>query len=138
MRKTKTKAAPLPTPAEARLLKALWSLQQATVEQIVSYFPPSEQPNYKTTQTFLRIMEKKGFVTHTNRGKVFVFEPTVKEPEVARASVKNLLKQRFGGSVRGLMISLLESDNLKTSELHDLERLIREYRNSKEQEEPAS
>lgn len=137
MREAKNKTASLPTPAEARLLKALWSLQQATVEQIVGYFPASEQPNYKTTHTFLRIMEAKGFVKHTNRGKVFVFEPTVKEAEVAQASVKSLLKQGFGGSVRGLMVSLLESDNLKSSELRDLEGLIREYRKSKKKEEPA-
>lgn len=137
MRKAKNKTASLPTPAEARLLKALWFLKQATVEQIVGYFPDSEQPNYKTTHTFLRIMEAKGFVRHTNRGKVFVFEPTVKETEVAQASVKSLLNQRFGGSVRGLMISLLESDNMKSSELRDLEGLIRKYRISEEEEEPA-
>ena len=129
--------AQLPTPAEARLLKALWALKQGTVEQIVSFFPPAEQPNYKTTHTFLRIMEAKGFVTHTTRGKVFVFEPVVSEHEVAQASVKSLLRQRFGGSVRGLMVSLLEAESLESEQLRELEGLIRKYRRSRKSEEPA-
>ena len=82
-------------------------------------------------------MEAKGFVTHTARGKVFVFEPVVSEHEVARASVKTLLKQRFGGSVRGLMVSLLEAESLESEQLRELEGLIRKHRRSKKAEEPA-
>ncbi len=125
----------LPTPAEARLLKALWALKEATVEQIVNYFPVSEQPNYKTTHTFLRIMENKGFVRHTAAGKAFVFSPAVEEYEVARASVHTLLKQSFGGSVSGLFVNLLESGTLKQEELREIEGLIQKYReNSAENE----
>lgn len=120
----------LPTPAELRLLKALWALGEGTVEQIVSYFPSGEQPNYKTTHTFLRIMETKGFATHTVNGKVFVFKPTVSEEDVARNSVSNLLNQSFGGSLKGLLVNFLESDTLKESELSELEGLIRKYRKS--------
>ena len=124
----------LPTPAETRLLKALWSLKEATVEQIVQSFPATEQPNYKTTHTFLRIMESKGFVEHTIKGKVFVFKPKVREHDVDRASVNSLLRQSFGGSASGLLVNLLESDTLKSSELREMENLIRRYRKSKDGE----
>ena len=123
----------LPTPAEARLLKALWALGQATVEQVVNSFPAAEQPNYKTTHTFLRIMEAKGFVTHTAQGKVFVFRPAVSEYEVARASVSTLLQQNFGGSVSGLFVNLLESGTLQPGELHEIEGLIQRYREAKKE-----
>lgn len=118
----------LPTPAEARILSALWSLGEATVEQIVRFFPEPEQPNYKTTQAFLRIMETKGFVTHSTSGKVFVFRPTVGQAEIAEASVSKLLKQSFGGSARGLFMNLLESGKLKAKELREIEALIQKHR----------
>lgn len=130
----KSKRPLLPTPAESRLLQALWALKEATVEQIVGSFPLSEQPNYKTTHTFLRIMESKGFVEHAVSGKAFVFKPVVSEYEVARASVNTLLKQSFGGSVNGLLMNLLESDTLKGDDLRQMESLIRKYRKSKEEE----
>jgi len=84
----------LPTSAEMRILNAVWQLGAATVEEIVNTFPEGQRPNYKTTQAFLRIMENKGFVRHTARGRVFVFEPIVKKDEVDQRSVEALLGDR--------------------------------------------
>ena len=100
----------LPTGAEMRILNAVWQLGAATVDQIVNSFPEGRRPNYKTTQAFLRIMENKGFVRHTARGRVFVFEPIVRKEEVDQRSVEALLAQNFGGSATGLFVNLLESD----------------------------
>jgi len=121
----------LPTGAEMRILNAVWQLGAATVEQIVHSFPESQRPNYKTTQAFLRIMENKGFVRHTARGRVFVFEPTVKKEEVDQRSVEALLAQNFGGSATGLFVNLLESDAVPEADIEALEKMIREYKKRK-------
>ena len=121
----------LPTGAEMRILNAVWQLGSATVEQIVSSFPDGERPNYKTTQAFLRIMENKGFVRHTARGRSFVFEPLVRKDEVDQRSVEALLAQNFGGSARGLFVNLLESDSVAADEIAELEQMIQEYKKRK-------
>jgi predicted transcriptional regulator len=121
----------MPTNAELRILRALWQLGQATVEEIVTAFPAKEQPNYKTTQTFLRIMEQKGFVRHTVRGRVFIFAPLISKEEVDEQSVKTLLQQNFGGSASGLLINLLQSDAVPASDLDAIERMIHDYRKRK-------
>ncbi|HEY5057063.1 MAG TPA: BlaI/MecI/CopY family transcriptional regulator [Acidobacteriaceae bacterium] len=121
----------LPTASEMRILNAVWQLGEATVEQIVNYFPKKDRPNYKTTQAFLRIMENKGFVRHTARGRVFVFEAMVKKDDVAQRSVAALLQQNFGGSASGLFVNLLESDAVPEAELAELEKMIREYKKRK-------
>ncbi len=131
----KNKKNSLPTPAESRLLQALWALGEGTVEQIVNSFPATDRPNYKTTHTFLRIMEAKGYVDHTVLGKVFIFRPTVSEHEVASASVSTLLNQSFGGSASGLLINLLESDTLDSSDLRDMEEMIRRHRKLRKEED---
>lgn len=118
----------LPTPSEARLLKILWKLGASTVEQIVNSFPEGDRPNYKTTHSFLRIMEAKGFVTHTVLGKAFVFRPLISEEHVARATVDTVLRQSFDGSVTGLMVNLLEAGKVRPAELQELEDLIQDYR----------
>ena len=121
----------LPTGAELRILHAVWQLGPATVDQIVNSFPEGERPNYKTTQAFLRIMENKGFVRHTARGRSFVFEPLVTKDEVDQRSVEALLAQNFGGSARGLFVNLLESDAVAEEEITELEQMIQEYRKRK-------
>lgn len=121
----------LPTGAELRILHAVWQLGPATVDQIVNSFPEGERPNYKTTQAFLRIMENKGFVRHTARGRSFVFEPLVTKDQVDQRSVEALLAQNFGGSARGLFVNLLESDAVAEEEIAELEQMIQEYRKRK-------
>ncbi|HWB32868.1 MAG TPA: BlaI/MecI/CopY family transcriptional regulator [Acidobacteriaceae bacterium] len=121
----------LPTTSEMRILHAVWALGEATVEQIVNFFPEDERPNYKTTQAFLRIMENKGFVRHTARGRVFVFQAIVEKDDVDQRSVEALLTQNFGGSATGLFVNLLESDTVPASEIAALEEMIREYKKRK-------
>src|SRR5579864_4363094 len=117
-----------PTRAELRILQAMWDLEKATVEEIIHHATFSSQPNYKTTQTILRIMEEKGLVHHTSRGRVFVFEPRVSREEVGRLSVRTLLEQNFQGSPSKLLLNLLESGPVDLAELEELEALIRKYR----------
>lgn len=117
-----------PTRAELRILQALWDLGPATVEEIIHHPSFSSPPNYKTTQTILRIMEEKGLARHTSRGRVFVFEARVSRERVSRLSVRTLLDQNFEGSPAKLLVNLLEAGPVDESELAELEALIRNFR----------
>jgi len=118
----------IPTPAEMRLLLVLWDREEATVDEVVNAHPEKERPNYKTTQTLLRIMEQKGFITHETRGRVFVFRPVVSRKAVDSLSVRTLVARNFRGSAAGLLINLLETGSIKKKELDELEAYLREYR----------
>lgn len=118
----------LPTAAELRLLQILWETGEATVEEVVNAHPARERPNYKTTQTLLRIMEQKGFIAHESRGRAFAFKPLISRKMIDRRSVQVLLSQNFGGSATGLFLNLLEAGPVKDKDLDELEAQIREYR----------
>ncbi|HEY2234543.1 MAG TPA: BlaI/MecI/CopY family transcriptional regulator [Candidatus Angelobacter sp.] len=117
-----------PTRAELRILNALWELKSGTIEEIIHHPSFSSPPNYKTTQTILRIMEEKGLARHTTGGRVFVFEPAVSREWVEKMSVRTILEQNFGGSPAKLLVNLLESGPVAEKELEELEALIRNYR----------
>jgi BlaI family transcriptional regulator, penicillinase repressor len=118
----------VPTPAEMRLLQVLWDREEATVEEVVNAHPEKERPNYKTTQTLLRIMEQKRFITHESRGRVFVFRPLVSRKTIDHLSVQALVSRNFHGSAAELLVNLLETSPIKNKELDELEAYIREYR----------
>lgn len=118
----------VPTASEMRLLQILWDQNEGTVEDVVNGHGETERPNYKTTQTLLRIMEKKGFIAHEVRGRVFVFKPVVSRKTIDDLSVQTLISRNFSGSTAGLLINLLESSPIKKKELDQLEAYLREYR----------
>ena len=103
----------VPTAAEMRLLQILWEREEGTVEDVVNAHPRKEQPNYKTTQTLLRIMEQKGLITHESRGRVFVFRPLVSRKTIDHLSIQALV---------------LEASPMKKTQLDEVEAHIREYR----------
>lgn len=126
----------LPTAAELRLLHILWDKGEATVEDVVKAHPLMRRPNYKTTQTLLRIMEQKGFISHEPQGRVFVFRPMISRKTVDHGFVQTLLAQNFGGSASDLLVNLLEATPIPEKELEELEECLREYRKKSELNDP--
>ena len=122
----------LPTASELRLLQILWEGGEATVEDVVNAHVPRDRPNYKTTQTLLRIMEQKGFIAHERRGRVFVFKRLISRKTIDQQSVQALLSRNFGGSATGLFLNLLEAATVREKDLDELESQIREYRKKNE------
>jgi len=126
----------LPSSAEVRLLHILWDKGEATVEDVVNAHPIKKRPNYKTTQTLLRIMEQKGFITHEPQGRVFVLRPLISRRTVDHGFVRTLLSQNFGGSASDLFVNLLEAAPIPKKELDELEEYLREYRKKSELNDP--
>jgi predicted transcriptional regulator len=118
----------IPTAGEFRLLEILWRLGEGTIEDFVRASGKGSPLNYKTVQTILRIMEEKRFVSHSVRGRAFVYRPRVKQHEVSRSSLRSLLERYFRGSRSELLVNLLEDERIGTNELQELEGLIRAYR----------
>jgi predicted transcriptional regulator len=117
----------MPTAAEFRLLEILWVLEEGTIDDLLQASKDS-QLNYKTVQTVLRIMENKKFVSHSIRGRAFVYRPRVKRREVSRVSLRSLIQRYFRGSRTELLVNLLEDERIGNRELQELEGLIRSYR----------
>jgi predicted transcriptional regulator len=73
-------------------------------------------------------MENKKFVSHSLRGRAFVYRPRVERHEVSRVSLRSLLERYFRGSRSELLVNLLEDERIGANELQELESLIRSYR----------
>jgi BlaI family transcriptional regulator, penicillinase repressor len=110
------------------LLEILWRLGEGTIEDFLRASEKGSSLHYKTVQTVLRIMENKRFVSHSLRGRAFVYRPRVKRSEVRRSSLRSFLDRYFRGSRSELLVNLLENERIDPTELQELERLIRSYR----------
>src|SRR5687767_3557647 len=86
------------TDAELRIMRVLWDRERATVGEVVDGIDESSKPAYNTILTTLKILERKGYVTHEKGGRAFVYLPLVDRSQARRSAVSHLLARFFNGS----------------------------------------
>jgi len=113
------------TEAELRLMKILWRRGDSAVTDLVAALPDDEPLAYNSVLTTVRILEQKGYVTHRQEGRAFVYSPCVAEDEASRSEVRNVLSRFFGNSREQLVLSLLGDEEISAAELQHLKDAIR-------------
>jgi BlaI family penicillinase repressor len=114
------------SPAETEILRLVWQLGVATVQQIHEALPTNRKVAYKTVQTLLRRLEEKGYLTHKTEGKAHVFCPAVKREAVIKRTVLDFLDRLFGGDPRPLMQFLAREGRIDAEDVEELRKLIDE------------
>ena len=112
------------TEAELRLMKILWRRGESAVTELVAALPEDEPLAYNSVLTTVRILEQKGYVSHRQEGRAFVYRPRVAEDEASRSEVRNVLSRFFGNSREQLVLSLLGDDGISAGELERLKEAI--------------
>jgi BlaI family penicillinase repressor len=114
------------SPAETEILRLLWQLGEATVQQIHESLPVNRPVAYKTVQTLLRRLEDKGYLTHKVAGKAHIFVPAVKREAVVKRTVLDFLDRLFGGDPKPLMQFLAKDGRIDAEDVEELKKLIDE------------
>ncbi len=120
---TKRKLSPM-SPAETEILRFVWQIGEATVQQVCNQLPPKRNIAYKTVQTLLRRLEDKGYIRHKMKGKAYVFFPAVKREDVVKRTVVDFLDRLFGGDPRPLMQFLAEDGKIDAEDIERLRKLL--------------
>ncbi|MCK4292303.1 MAG: BlaI/MecI/CopY family transcriptional regulator [Planctomycetes bacterium] len=120
---TRRKLAAL-SPSETEILRLVWKLDKATVQDVCNKLPAKRKIAYATVQTLLRRLEKKGYLKHRIRGKAHVFFAAVKSEKVIKRSVNDFLDKLFGGDPVPLMQYLAEHGKIDADDIEKLKRLV--------------
>jgi predicted transcriptional regulator len=112
------------TKAELRLMKVLWNRGESTVADVVAATAADGELAYNSVLTTIRILETKGYVSHRQEGRAFLYSSSIGETEASRSEVRHLLQRFFGNSREALLLSLLGDVELSTDELKRLKEAI--------------
>jgi BlaI family transcriptional regulator, penicillinase repressor len=112
------------SPAETEVLRLVWRLGSATVQDVCTALPKERSVTYATVQTLLRRVEKKGYVRHAVKGKAHLFCPAAKRDDVIRRTVSDFVDRLFGGDPLPLLIHLADHSKLKGDDVKRLKKLI--------------
>jgi predicted transcriptional regulator len=112
------------TQAELRLMKILWDRGESTVAEMVAAISADEALAYTSVLTTIRILETKGYVSHRQEGRAFLYSSCIGEIEASRSEVRHVLQRFFGNSRERLLLSLLGDDEISPGELSRLKEAI--------------
>ena len=122
------------TRLELQIMQVLWELGPSPVQAVVEKLASEPKLAYTTVQTMLNVLHRKGRVTRSLHGKAFVYQPVVTREKATRQAVGDLIDRLFGGSVDGLLMSLVKSRQIDSDKLEELRALVKERRHSEKEE----
>jgi len=113
------------TRAEEQIMQIIWRLGRAFVKDIVEDFP-EPKPAYNTVSTIVRILEKKGVVSHKAYGNTHEYFPLITKDEYKKKFMKSFLRRYFGGSFPEMVSFFAGDRDLSLQELEEIRRRLNE------------
>src|SRR5450755_2775026 len=109
-------------------MDVIWEKGEATVAEVNEALPKALGLAYNTVLTTLRILEEKGYLSHTKPDdtRAFVYQAVVGRNEAGRNAVRYLVSRFFRNSPELLVLNLLEDEDLDARELQRIRHLIAE------------
>jgi predicted transcriptional regulator len=81
-------------------------------------------PPYTSVLTTIRTLETKGYGSHQQDGRAFLYNASIGEIEAGRSEVRHVLQRFFGNSRERLLLSLLGDGEIGPDELSRLKEAI--------------
>ncbi|MCL3781940.1 BlaI/MecI/CopY family transcriptional regulator [Prolixibacteraceae bacterium JC049] len=113
------------TKAEEQIMQILWLLGKAFVKEIIEEMP-DPKPAYNTVSTIVRILERKGFVSHQAFGRSHQYFASVSEEEYKTSYFKNYLNSYFGNSFSSMISFFAKKEEMDVESFDKLMNEVRE------------
>ncbi len=115
------------TPAELRVMKALWQLGKGSVAEVRAELQQrGNELAYTTVMTLLGRLAAKNAVLVDKAREPFVYRPAHRRESVLRERLREFVRDVFDGQADSLVLRLVEDESLTREELREIERKIAE------------
>jgi predicted transcriptional regulator len=113
------------TPAELRVMKALWELGPASVAEVRAELANrGHEVAYTTVMTLLGRLAAKQAVVVDKAREPFVYKPAHRRESVLRERLRDFVREVFDGKADSLVLRLVEDESLSRADLQRIEKLI--------------
>ena len=107
------------------VMKAIWLENPVTANQIVERLADSTSWSPKTIKTLLNRLVQKGAVGYESKGRVYNYFPLIEEAVFVKEESRSFLKRVFGGALKPMLATLVESVDLSEEDIKELKRVLR-------------
>ena len=107
------------TKAEEAVMQILWKIEKGFLADIMKEMP-APKPAGSTVSTFIKILEKKGFISHHTFGKIHEYFPLITKEQYTKDHMKGLLEKYFSNSYTKMVSFLSKSEDLSINEIEEI------------------
>jgi predicted transcriptional regulator len=113
------------TPAELRVMKALWELGKGSVADVrAELLTRGNELAYTTVMTLLGRLAAKHAVVVDKTREPFVYKAAHRRESVLRDRLRDFVREVFDGKADSLVLRLVEDESLSREDLLEIERKI--------------
>lgn len=113
------------TRAEEQVMQILWELGEGLVKDVRDQFH-DPKPARNTVSTVIRILEKKGFVSHKSYGNVYIYFPVVTKEIYSKNQLFGLMETYFNNSFPAMASFFAKENDMS---IRELDKLFDELKN---------
>lgn len=118
------------TRAEFEIMQILWSVDKAFVGDILALMP-EPKPAYNTVSTIIRILEKKGIVSHKAFGRSHRYYPLISKEDYTKGVMRGVMANFFDNSFAQMFSFFSAKENLSTKEAEEVISIAQKIINDK-------
>ena len=115
---------------ERQIMDIVYAHGEASIADVLKELP--DPPARGAMGRMIRILEDKGHLKHYQKGREFIFQPTVSRQRAGPSALRRVVDTFFSGSLRQAVAAhLAQRDaNVSDEELKRLAELIRQARSN--------
>lgn len=114
--------------AEHQVMKIIWNDHPITAMEIIKNLTRITDWKPNTIKTFINRLLKKGAVGYNKSGKEYNYYPLIEEADYVKSESRLFLKRIFGGSLKPMLVTMVENEDLTLEDIEDLKGRILEKR----------
>lgn len=118
------------TKVEEGIMQVIWEIEPCLVSDIINHLGDPDTP-HSTISSIVRILEKKGYVSHKAYGRTHEYYSVVTKEAYSKSRLKSFVRDYFDNSPKQLVSFLVRE---KEIDLEELNRLMEQMDDDKTSE----
>jgi BlaI family transcriptional regulator, penicillinase repressor len=114
------------THVEEEAMQAVWRTGQGSIKAIMENLDAPAP--YTTVASVIKNLEKKGYLSSSLHGNVFIYKPAVSEADYKKKFMGTVVKDYFDNSYKELVNFFVEQKKLSAKELKEIISMIEKNR----------
>jgi BlaI family transcriptional regulator, penicillinase repressor len=114
------------------IMETVWEFGEATVQQVLGRIGRDRGLAYTTVLSAMQKLEKRGWLRHREEGRAYIYLPTRSREEESKSSLRKFIATVFGGDPLVLFQHLLDDEELSSTDLAALKKMIEKRRKERD------
>lgn len=118
------------TKAEEQVMQILWKIEKGFVKDLLEHYN-EPKPAYTTVATIVKILEKKGYLSHKSYGNAHQFYPIISKEHYSNKHVNSVFKKYFSSSIKDVVSFFASNNKVEINDIDDAINLLNDLKNKK-------